>query len=110
MRDVVVLYTTWPDAETADKAAEAAVAEGLCACANRLGPLASIYRWRGSIELASEVPVLFKTSAARAEALERFLTERHPYETPCVLALNPSRAGSNPAFLDWIVAESTEQR
>jgi periplasmic divalent cation tolerance protein len=105
MSDVVVLYTTWPDAGTAETAAAEAVAEQLCACANLLAPMASIYRWNGAVERASEIPVLFKTTAAQAHALCRFLTERHPHETPCVLALKPGEEGSNPAFLKWITAE-----
>ena len=30
----------------------------------------------------------------------------HPYETPCVVALQIDPVGSNPAFLDWIAAET----
>ncbi len=106
MSDVVVLYTTWPDPETAEAAAAEAVAERLCACANIQAPMTSIYRWQGAIERAAETPVLFKTTAAQAHALCRFLTGKHPHETPCVLALTPGKDGSNPAFLAWIAAET----
>ena len=106
MSDAVVLYTTWPDAETAEAAAAEAIAERLCACANIQSPMTSIYRWQGAIERTAEIPVLFKTTAAKAHALCRFLTVRHPHETPCVLALKPGEEGSNPQFLAWIGSET----
>ena len=106
MSEVVVLYTTWPDAETAETAAAEAIAERLCACANLLAPMTSIYRWEGAVKRAVEIPALFKTSAARAHELCKFLTEKHPHQTPCVLALKPGEDGSHPAFLEWITAET----
>jgi len=106
MTDVVMLYTTWPDTETAERVAAEAVAERLAACANVLGPMRSIYRWEGAIERAAEIPVLFKTTAARAEALSALIVDRHPYETPAVVALDVRSDGSNPAFLAWVAAET----
>lgn len=102
----VMLYTTWPDAQTAEKVAAEAVAERLAACANILGPLRSVYRWQGAIEQSAEVPVLFKTVAARAEALAAFIAERHPYETPAILALDVREDGTHPAFLQWLESEA----
>ena len=66
MQDVVLIYTTWPDAETADAAAVEAVERRLAACANRLAPIRSTYRWEGRVEQADETPVLFKTAASTA--------------------------------------------
>lgn len=101
-----VLYTTWPDAETAEAAAAEAVAERLAACANLLAPMRSIYRWEGAIDRAAEIPVLFKTTSGRAGALRDFLLARHPYDTPCVVALSVSAEGSSADFLRWVAAET----
>lgn len=107
MRDeIVLLYTTWPDAETAERVAAEAVADRLCACANLLGPMRAVYRWEGAVERAAETPVIFKTTAARAEALRDRILARHPYDTPAIVALPVAVDGSNPAFLDWICAET----
>ena len=46
MADNRVLYTTWPDAETAEQAGAEAVAERLAACANIFAPIRSVYRKR----------------------------------------------------------------
>ena len=52
------IYTTWPDADSAQAAAGIAVTEGLCACANLLPGMTSVYRWQGAIETAAECVAL----------------------------------------------------
>ena len=106
MDEIVLLYTTWPDAETAQAAADAAVEAELAACANILAPMTSVYRWGGKIERRDEVSMILKTTAAASERLRDLIAARHPYETPCILALPVLEAGSNRAFLAWI-AEQT---
>ncbi len=106
MDEVVLLYTTWPDAETAEAAGRAAVEAGVCACVNVLAPMTSIYRWEGAVERATETPMIVKTTAAAAEAARAFLTERHPYALPAVVALKVDPAASSAIFLDWIARES----
>ena len=106
MDQVAVLYTTWPDAETAEHAAEAAVAGGLAACVNILGAGRSIYRWQGEVERADEAVALFKTSASKAEVLAQLIRERHPYEVPAIVAVNIAVQGSNPDFLAWILEQT----
>lgn len=102
MDEMLLVYTTWPDAETAQAAGLAAVQARLAACANILGPLQSIYAWKGQVEQTSETPMLLKTRASCAEALRAMIARRHPYETPCILALPLLNAGSNIDFLHWI--------
>jgi len=105
MNDVMILYTTWPDAETAQAAGQAAVEARLAACANVLAPMTSIYRWQGALEQASETPMLLKTTAGAADRLRDLILVRHPYETPCVLALRVEASGSSPGFVQWIGKE-----
>ncbi|MGC1305285.1 MAG: divalent-cation tolerance protein CutA [Caulobacteraceae bacterium] len=107
MEDVTMLYTTWPDAETAHAAAEAAVDARLAACVNILAPMTSVYRWDGRLETASEVPVLFKTTTARAEELRALLLARHPYDLPAMIAL-PAGPQSHQPYLDWVAAETSD--
>ena len=106
MPETVILYTTWPDAEKAEAVGAEAVAEQLAACANVFAPITSIYRWEGALERSSEVPMTLKTSRRTAAALRDFLRERHPYEVPCILALPVDEALSEPAYLDWIEAQT----
>lgn len=106
MGETVLIYTTWPDAETAERVGAEAVAERLAACANVLAPMVSIYRWEGAIDRAAEVPMILKATATASERLRDFILARHPYDTPAIVALAVLADGSNPAFLDWIASQT----
>jgi len=105
MDELVVLYTTWPDAETAEAFARRAVEQRLAACANILAPMRSIFRWESQIQGDTEVPMLLKTTAAAAPELGRLIVEHHPYDTPCVLSLDVDGANCNPAYVSWLRGE-----
>jgi periplasmic divalent cation tolerance protein len=105
MDELVVLYTTWPDAETAEAFARRAVEGRLAACANVLAPMRSIYRWQGEVLSEAEVPMLLKTTAAAAEALGRLIVEHHPHDTPCVLSLDVDLANCNHKYVNWLVGQ-----
>ena len=104
MSKVAVLYTTWPDAESAEAAARILVEERLCACVNILAPMRSIHRWNEGIETASEIPALFKTTTEAAPALGARIKALHPYEIACVLMTPVTEPGRESGFTDWIIA------
>ncbi len=60
----------------------------------------SVYRWQDRIETTREMTLLIKTTTARYPALQDWLAQRHPYDTPEIIAL-PIPAGL-PDYLDWI--------
>ena len=80
------VYAVFASADEAERIARQMIEERLAACVNILGPCRSIYRWQGKIETAEEVPAIFKTSAATAEALVARIAELHSYDTPAVTA------------------------
>jgi periplasmic divalent cation tolerance protein len=80
------------------------VDERLAACVNIIGPVRSIYRWRGAVEHAREHLLLIKTRARLYTKVERRVRELHSYEVPEVVAL-PFASGSHP-YLEWLF-EST---
>jgi uncharacterized protein involved in tolerance to divalent cations len=49
--------------------------------------------------------MLLKTTAEAADALAAFLADRHPYATPCIIALPVDRSGSYGDFLAWVEEE-----
>lgn len=69
------------------------VGEGLAACVNVLGPINSIYRWRGAIEDEKEYLLMIKTRAGLYGRIERRVKELHSYDVPEVVAL-PIETGS----------------
>lgn len=110
MDDIVLLYTTWPDADTAERAANTVVEEGLAACANILGAGLSIYRWEGRLERAAEVVMILKTARERAPALRDRILQLHPYDTPAVVALPVAAEASSTSFVEWVCRESPRLR
>jgi periplasmic divalent cation tolerance protein len=105
MRALLVL-TNLPDRISAEKIAEALVANRLAACVNILGPCRSIYRWKGIVESVDEVPLFIKTTESAYPALESALRAAHPYETPEIVAFPVERGLSD--YLDWVAAETRE--
>ncbi|MBL1068439.1 divalent-cation tolerance protein CutA [Streptomyces sp. 7-21] len=104
MTEHLTVLTTIDSEEGAQRLARSAVEARVAACAQIDGPVTSVYRWQGAVETAREWRVLFKTSAARYEALEAHLLAAHPYDTPEIIATAVAR-GSR-AYLDWLDAET----
>jgi periplasmic divalent cation tolerance protein len=100
MADIVTVYAVFASEEEARRIARTLVEEGLAACANILAPCHSIYRWQGRIEEAAEVPALFKTAAARGEALVARIGDLHSYEVPAAMIW--PIAGALPAYAEWV--------
>jgi periplasmic divalent cation tolerance protein len=98
------VQTTTDSRAEAVELGRAAVEARLAACAQVAGPVASTYWWEGGIERAEEWLVLLKTPADRFAELTAFLTERHSYDEPEIVAL-PIVAGS-PSYLSWIREET----
>lgn len=97
---VWVVLCNCPDEASADRLAYGLIEARLASCVNRLAPVQSVYRWNDRIEMATEVPLLIKTSAARYPDLQVWLCDAHPYDVPEIIAL-PLAAGL-PAYLDWV--------
>ena len=105
-RAIATVYATFASDEEAVRIARTLVEERLAACANILGPCRSIYRWDGRIEDCGEVAALFKTDAAKADALIGRLAELHSYELPAATVW--PIASSTPGFAKWVLDETGE--
>jgi periplasmic divalent cation tolerance protein len=96
----LVIMTTCPDAESADRLSRRLVEGRLAACVNVLPEIGSVYRWQGTIERSRETLLFIKTTRARYEAVEAFIRAGHPYELPEVIAV-PIERGSA-AYISWL--------
>ncbi|HEV3266049.1 MAG TPA: divalent-cation tolerance protein CutA [Acidimicrobiales bacterium] len=83
------------------------IEERLCACAQHLVPIRSIYRWRGDIEDTTEVRVALHTRNEFVAELIQRIEQDHPYEVPCVLAVSIDNA--SPAYVDWVRSETVPE-
>lgn len=100
---VLIVLTNCPSAEVADRIARTLVEQRLVACANRLAPVASTYRWQGHIDSAEEYPLLLKTVRERYGDVEAAIRALHPYEVPEILCW---LADGWPPYLRWVADES----
>jgi periplasmic divalent cation tolerance protein len=98
------VQTTTDSRAEAMELAHDAVAARLAACAQVTGPILSTYWWEDSLERAEEWQIMLKLPAGRYQALADFLTERHSYDEPEIIA-TPIVTGS-PAYLSWIEEET----
>jgi periplasmic divalent cation tolerance protein len=76
----------------------------LAASAHIIHPVASIYRWNGSIHEATEARAFLRSRRDLVDEVVEFVVSRHPYQVPNITAL-PVIAG-NPEYLAWIRAET----
>lgn len=101
---LVLVYTTFPDLDTAKRIAAALLERRLVACANLLPGMVAVFRWEGKADAEEEVAGILKTAPDRVEALRAALVELHPYDVPAFAAL--AAADTTAAFGDWVHAET----
>ncbi len=101
MPEAILVMVTCADDAQAQAIADRLVEERLAACANIVGAVRSVFRWRGATDRASETLLLAKTRAELFEKLSQRVKELHSYEVPEIIAL-PIVAGS-PDYIAWIM-------
>jgi len=81
------------------------VRKRLAACATIiLGPIQSIYRWKGKVQAGREQLLLIKTVEKQLPSLEAEIKRLHSYDVPEIIAL-PITWGSSD-YLDWVEENS----
>jgi periplasmic divalent cation tolerance protein len=100
--DVVMIYATFPDRETALTVGLTMVEQGIASCVNVLPSMTSIYVWKGVTETSDEAVMLAKLAREGAPRAVAHILAQHPYETPTVLVL-PVVGGSDD-YLRWVCA------
>jgi periplasmic divalent cation tolerance protein len=103
MKSYIQVTTTTETKEQAQKIAQHLVTEKLAACVQILGPINSIYRWKGKVENTQEWLCLIKTQDDLYNKVEAAIKSLHPYETPEIIAV-PIIKGSK-EYLSWIEDE-----
>jgi periplasmic divalent cation tolerance protein len=96
----LLVLTTCPDNDTAEKLARSLVTKGLAACVNILPQMQSVYMWKGEFQSGHEHQLVIKTMSNRYPALQDHISANHPYEVAEIIAL-PITEGL-PAYLQWV--------
>jgi periplasmic divalent cation tolerance protein len=98
------VQTTTDSRAEAMELARVAVESRLAACAQVAGPMTTTYWWDEGVERAEEWMIMMKLPADRYDQLAAFLTERHSYDEPEIVA-TPITEGSE-SYLSWIRDET----
>jgi periplasmic divalent cation tolerance protein len=101
----IQVLTTVSSRKDAERIASILVDKNAAACAQIVGPIKSVYRWKGKVEHAREWMCIAKTTKKGYVKLERLLKEIHPYELAEIIAI-PILAGSK-EYLAWITKETS---
>lgn len=102
---VLLVFSTFPDTESARRISEQLITGRFAACANVVAPIHSVYRWEGKVEHADETLVLFKLPAASFPSFEAQLRTLHPYDVPEIIATNI--ADGSEKYLRWVIDSCT---
>ena len=105
MTDKKIILTTTGSREEAQKIARSLVERKLAACVNIVGPIESVYRWKGEVETSEEFLLIVKTTAAAYHRVRDLIRLLHSYELPECVQL--SIEDGLPRYLEWI-GESVE--
>ena len=104
MEDVIEVYVTFSGKEEAERVSLKLLNESLIACAQILGPIRSMYWWKGKVEDEEEYLCIYKTRSERYRELEKRILELHSYEVPQIIAVD-IRDGLRD-YLKWIRDET----
>ena len=102
--DFCEVVVTAADADWLAGYTRALVEERLAACGHVIPAIRSVYRWDGAVHDEGAARVGLHTRRSLVPAIVARVTELHPYDVPCVIAL--PLVGGNPKYLSWIAAET----
>lgn len=100
MNKHIQVFTTTANKKSAQKIAKILVEKKLAACVQILGPIESVYQWKGKIEKAKEFLLLIKSNQSKAKKIIDEIKSVHDYEVPEIIVL-PIASG-NPDYLRWV--------
>jgi periplasmic divalent cation tolerance protein len=103
-----LVLVTAPTRKIARQLAESVLQARLAACANLISGVESRYWWKGRVESAAEVLIIFKTISKHLRKLEKLVLVNHPYDTPEFVVL--PLAGGNDRYLAWLARSVGKSR
>lgn len=96
----VQVSTTLAIREQAETLARRLVDARLAACVQIVGPIASVYRWKGEVSRDEETLLLIKSRRDLVPSIAELFREAHPYEVPELIAAEVVDGGAS--YLEWL--------
>jgi periplasmic divalent cation tolerance protein len=90
--------------ETIEKIGRRLLEKRLISCVQIMGPIKSIYRWKGRIEEKEEWLCVMKSRTSFYKVIEREIKRLHTYEVPEIMAIEIDSV--LPEYLRWVMEET----
>ena len=99
----IQISTTVLKKSDAEKIAKILSEKKLSVCTQIVGPIMSVYKWKGKLEKSKEWLCLIKTKITLYKKIEKTIKNIHPYKLPEIIVI-PIIKGSQ-EYLEWIDKE-----
>lgn len=100
----IIIYSTFPSRELAEKTARTLLEEQLVAGAN-IVQAESLFRWQGKIEQRAEWAVFFQAERNFYKRIESRIKKLHTDTVPQIVMWKMK--DGHPPFLNWIIDETS---
>ncbi|HUU50516.1 MAG TPA: divalent-cation tolerance protein CutA [Nitrospinota bacterium] len=100
MSEYIVLLSTFPSEDEAEKLGTEMVKKGLVACVNLVPKIRSIYKWKEKVYNEEEILLIMKSRKEKSKEIIEFINNNHSYEVPEVISLSISSGSKR--YLAWI--------
>src|SRR5688500_14332049 len=97
---MLVVLTTTPNSDEAERLARSIVESRLAACVQVLPKMTSIYFWEGKVQTEPEHLLLIKTLEEKFDDLSAFIRKNHSYEVPEIVAIAAEKVSED--YLGWL--------
>lgn len=101
---IIELRMNCPSRGIAEEISRSLLKRRLVAASNILQEIRSAYHWKGSIERATEMPLVMKTRADLFDHVVRHAKALHPYVTPGITGIAIDHV--NDDYKAWVLAET----
>ncbi len=102
MNKFIYIYITNPTKAEAKRIALYLLKRKLIACGNVIGPIESIYPWKGKIANEKEFVLIAKTTDKNFNKVVAEAEKIHSYTVPCIAKIHVS---SNKKYFNWLRSE-----
>jgi uncharacterized protein involved in tolerance to divalent cations len=97
---MLVVLTTTPNAEEAERLARKIIGSKLAACVQVLPPMKSFYFWENEVRNDEENLLLIKTLDEKFDEVKDFIQKNHSYDVPEIVALKAEDVAES--YLKWL--------
>ncbi len=103
---MINVITTIDRKDLLEEIGRALLERKLVACLQIIGPIKSVYWWKGRLEESQEWIGIMKTKRDLYDAVEKAIRERHPYEVPEIMAVQADLV--LPEYRQWVLSETSK--